>query len=175
MAEPILLVRTGEFLRPAAPIDGEMLRALPAGKPLKATITQPRRSSPQNRLYRSLLQVVVDNLDQPVTADDLHEWLKMRLGVTAEVRERSGAVRTVTRSVAFDKMEHGEFTQYFDRAKTLICQHLIPGLNSAALERQAREMLGEDFPPLPSQKPAGGAPQGNVGRREAARSREVVG
>ena len=143
---PIMLIRTGEFLRPAAPIDGEMLRELPAGKLLKAVISQPRRSSPQNRLYRSLLAVVVSNLDQPVTADDLHEWLKRRLGVTSEIRLRNGQVETVTRSVAFDKMEHGEFTAFFNSAKDLIVTHIIPGLNSAALEREARAMLGEEFP-----------------------------
>lgn len=140
---PIMVQRRGEFLIPQAPFDGEAIRELPAGKVLAITVRQPRRSSQQNRLYRSLLTVVCENLDQPVTPDDLHEWLKMRLGLTSEIRLRSGEIVKVTRSVAFDKMEHAEFTAYFDRVKALIVEHLIPGLNSAALEREARAMLGE--------------------------------
>lgn len=141
---PILVQRRGEFLVPQAPFDGECIRSLPAGKALAITVRQPRRSSRQNRLYRSLLGIVAENLDQDVTADDLHEWMKMRLGLTSEVQQRNGEIVRVTKSVAFDKMEHAEFTAYFDRAKRLVTEHLIPGLNSEALEREARAMLGED-------------------------------
>ena len=59
------------------------------------------------------------------------------------VVDTNGTVVHVPRSVAFDKMEHAEFTAYFDKVKALIVEHLIPGLNSAALEREARAMLGE--------------------------------
>jgi hypothetical protein len=140
---PIMVQRRGSFLMPEAPLDGEALMALPAGKALAITVRQPRRSSAQNRLYRGLLTVVADNLDQEIGPDDLHEWMKMRLGLTREVKQRNGQIVTVTRSVSFDKMEHDEFTRYFDRAKRLIVEHLIPGLNCDALEREARAMLGE--------------------------------
>lgn len=140
---PILVQRRGDFLVPQAPVDGERIRELPAGKALKATITQPRRSSPQNRLYWSLLGIVCENLDQDVQPEHLHDWLKLKLGLTTPIRQRNGEVVHVPRSIAFDKMEHGEFTAYFDRVKTLIVTQLIPGLNSAALESEARAMLGE--------------------------------
>jgi hypothetical protein len=143
---PIMVQRRGSFLMPEAPLDGEALQALPAGKALAITVRQPRRSSRQNRLYRGLLTVVAENLDQDITADDLHEWMKMRLGLTREVKQRNGEIVTVTRSVSFDKMEHDVFTAYFDRAKRLIVEHLIPGLNSEALEREAYAMLGEAVP-----------------------------
>lgn len=140
---PIMVQRRGEFLVPQAPVDGDAIRELPGGKALAITVRQPRRSNPQNRLYRSLLGVVAENLDQDVSGDDLHEWMKLRLGLTREVKQRNGEIVLVTRSVSFDKMEHDEFTRYFDRAKRLIVEHLIPGLNSDALEREARAMLGE--------------------------------
>lgn len=143
---PIMVQRRGDFLLPEAPLDGEALRELPAGKALAITVRQPRRSNRQNRLYRGLLTIVAENLDQDVTPDDLHEWMKMRLGLTREVKQRNGDIVLVTRSVSFDKMEHAEFTAYFDRAKRLITEHLIPGLNSDALEREAYAMLGEAVP-----------------------------
>jgi hypothetical protein len=140
---PIMVQRRGDFLLPEAPMDGEALRELPAGKALAITVRQPRRSSRQNRLYRALLTIVAENLDQEVGPDALHEWMKLKLGLATPVQQRNGEVVWVAKSVAFDKMEHGEFTGYFNRAKALITEHLIPGLNSAALEREARAMLGE--------------------------------
>lgn len=163
---PIMLVRTGEFLRPAAPLDGELLRELPAAKELRAAITVPTtpRSARQLRLYRGLLKLIVDNLDQNITADDLHMWLKLKMGVSAPVRQRNGDVVWVPRSVAFDKMTHEAFTAYFGEVKALLIEAFIPGMNSEALEREARAMLGEDLPPSPTQGPAGS----NVGRRVVA-------
>jgi hypothetical protein len=140
---PIMVRRRGDFLQPEAPLDGEALRELPAGKALAITVRQPRRSYRQNRLYRGLLTVVAENLDQDVTQEALHEWMKQKLGLVTPVKQRNGEIVWVTKSVAFDQMEHDEFTRYFNRAKELIIEHLIPGLNSAALEREARAMLGE--------------------------------
>lgn len=139
----IMAMRRGEFLMPLAPIDGERIRDLPAGKPLKVTVTQPRRSNPQLRLYWSLLGLVCKNLDQDIEPEHLHDWLKLKLGLTAPIRKRNGEIDYVPRSIAFDKMAHGEFTAYFDRVKALISEQLIPGINSQALEREARAMLGE--------------------------------
>lgn len=145
MAEkpPILVQRRGEFLVPQAPTDGDAIRELPAGKVLAITVRQPRRSNPQNRLYRSLLGIVCENLDQDITPDDLHVWMKLKLNLTTPIRQRNGEVTWVPKSVAFDKMDHAEFTAYFDRVKELVIEHLIPGLKSEALEREARAMLGE--------------------------------
>lgn len=140
---PILVMRRGEFLVPVSPIDGERIREFPAGKPLKARLTQPQRSNAQLRLYWSLLNVVCENLDQPMEPEDLHTWLKMRLGLTVEIRQRNGDVFEVPRSVAFDRMEHGEFTKYFDRVKRLLVERVIPGVKSETLEREALAMLGE--------------------------------
>jgi hypothetical protein len=140
----ILVMRRGEFLLPHAPVDGERIRDFPAGKALKITVTQPRRSNPQLRLYWSMLGLVCENLDQDISPETLHDWLKLRLGIVNNVRQRNGTVIAVPKSIAFDKMEHGEFTAYFDKVKALLGEHLIPGLNSEALEREARAMLGGD-------------------------------
>lgn len=139
----IYVIRRGDMLTPAGPSDGERIRELPSGKALRVEVRQPRRSSQQNRLYWSLLGVVCENLDQPIKPEDLHQWLKMRLGLTSEIRLRSGEIVEVPRSVAFDKMPHEEFQAYFDQVKTLITTVLIPGLNKEALEREALAMLGE--------------------------------
>lgn len=138
---PIFMQRRGVFLQPEAPIDGEMLERYPANKRLKVVLTQPR-SVPHLRLYWSMLRLVVDNLDTPVTTEALHEWVKLRAGVSVAIPLRNGQVDHVPGSVAFDKMDQHEFNAFFDRAMGLIVEHLIPGLSKGALEAEARAMLG---------------------------------
>lgn len=139
---PIFVQRRGAFLVPQAPIDGELLEAFPAGKPLRVAITQPR-SVPQMRLYWSMLRLVADNLDSEVTTEALHSWIKMRCGVTAAIPLRSGQVEYVPGSIAFDKMDQDQFGRFFDRATELLVEHVIPGLSKPHLEAEARAMLGE--------------------------------
>ena len=138
----IQMMRRGSFLVPLAPTDSNGLDAYPAHKPLKVKITQPR-SLQQHRLYWSMLDLVAENLDQDVTGNDLHEWMKLKLGLCNAVRQRNGDTVMVTQSIAFDKMDQAEFRRFFDRAKVLLITHIILGLNSEALEREARMMLGE--------------------------------
>ncbi|HYE38258.1 hypothetical protein [Methylocaldum sp.] len=136
------MVRRGSFLAPVAPLDSDQLSKLPVGKPLAVRVTRAR-SVPQLRLYWSMLGLVAENLDQPITDDDLHEWVKGKLGYAAPVKQRNGEVVNVTRSIAFDKMDQQSFQAFFDKAKALLVEHIIPGLESEALEREARAMLGE--------------------------------
>lgn len=139
----IIAIRRADFLTPCAPLDGELIREYPANKPLRLTITVQGRSSPQNRLYWSLLRLVAENLDQDVSKDALHEWFKLRLGITEEIKLRSGEINIVAGSTAFDSLSHAEFTAYMQRVKDLITTQLIPRVNSDAMEREARLMLGE--------------------------------
>jgi hypothetical protein len=139
---PIRVVRRGSFLQAYSPFDEEALRALPQGKPLTARLTGVARSGPQNRMYWALLRLVADNLDQDITPDTLHEWMKMRLGVTKEVKLASGRIETVTGSTAFDSLSHEQFTAYMQRVKDLIREQLIPRADSEAFIREAEAMIG---------------------------------
>jgi hypothetical protein len=136
-----MVIRRGTFLVPEAPIDGELIEAFPAGKPLRLSITQPR-SIPQMRLYWSMLRLVADNLDSTVTTEALHNWIKMRCGVSAAIPLRNGETDYVPGSIAFDKMDQDQFQAFMDRALDLIVGHLIPGLAKPTLEAEARAMLG---------------------------------
>lgn len=138
----ILMQRRGTFLVPEAPMDSEALSRYPSGARLRVTVTQPR-SIQQHRLYWAMLALVVDNLDQPVTAEALHEWVKLKLGHVSQIKLRSGEIVEVPASVAFDKMDQAAFRDFFDRAVTLLTEHVIPGLRKADLEREARLMLGQ--------------------------------
>lgn len=140
-APPIIMQRRGTFLVPMAPIDGEALAKFSPGKPLRVRVTQAR-SLPQMRLYWSMLNLVSENLDQPVTPETLHEWLKLKLGVSHPIKLKSGEVVHVPGSIAFDKMSQSDFAVYFQAAAEMIVEHIIPGMSRPALEREAQLMLG---------------------------------
>lgn len=139
---PMIMARRGGFLAPWTPADSLQLEKLPTGVALKVRATQPR-SLPQHRLYFVMLDLVADNLDQDLTGDDLHEWVKLKVGCVKPIRLRNGDIAEVPASIAFDKMEQAEFQKFFDRAKRLLVEHVIPGIGSEALEHEARLMLGE--------------------------------
>lgn len=138
----ILMHRRGSFLAPLAPMDSDALAKLPSGKALKVKVTRAR-SVPQHRLYFSMLNLVCENLDSPIQPKALHEWVKLRCGVSADIPLKNGKVDIVPGSISFEEMDQTEFQAFFDKAKELIIEHIIPGLNSDALEREARAMLGE--------------------------------
>ena len=114
--------------------------ALPMRKPIKVN-PKVARSVPQLRLYFGMLELVVENLEQDTTTEVLHEWVKKRCGVTADILLRNGETDTVAGSIAFEAMENDAFQIFFKRAIDLIVEHIIPGMDSAALEARAREMI----------------------------------
>lgn len=141
---PLLMVRVGFDLKPLDGLAAAHMERLPAGKPLRVEAKQPR-SVPQNRLYWSLLEKVVENLPleaAAITAEDLHRWIKRRLGYGGEVRVGRAMIETEG-STAFDNMTQPEFRRYFDAAKNLLCNEVIPGLNAPTLEREAALMLAD--------------------------------
>ena len=138
---PIFMVRRGTFLMPESPIDGDLIEQYPAMKRLRVSLTQPR-SVPHLRLYFAVLKLVAANMETTVTPEALHEWVKVKCGVSVMIPLRSGAVDVVPGSIAFDKMDQDQFNRFFDSAMGLIVEHLIPGLSRRALEAEARAMLG---------------------------------
>lgn len=135
------MVRRGAFLAPVSPFDAESLEMLPGMKELSVRVSQGR-SVPRLRLYFAMLGLVCQNLDQPVTPDALHQWLKLKCGYCDEIKLRSGEIVSVPASVAFDKMSEADFAAYFDSATALLVEHVIPGLKSGALIKEAQAMLG---------------------------------
>ena len=139
--QPILMQRRGLGLAPCSLMDSDALDRFPFGKALRVRVTRDR-SNPQLRLYFALLGKVAENLDQDVTADDLHEFLKLKLGYTRPIKLRNGQIAEVASSVAFNRMTQDEFNRYFEAAKDLIVTQLIPKLGKEALEREAWAMIG---------------------------------
>lgn len=143
---PLYLIRRGRALYPASGLAERMIETLPLNKVLRTNKPTQPRSVKQNALYWALLTLAAENMSEPVTSDALHEWMKLRLGVTVTIRLKNGKTDTVAGSTAFENMPPEEFGPHLDRVADLICEHLIPGLGREDLLREARLMLGRIAP-----------------------------
>lgn len=142
-APDLLFARVGDRLVPLDGVSAKEIEALPARKPLKVKITQPR-SAPRHRLYWAAIELVRENMENPPTRDVLHKAVKIRLGYTHILRFADGSTETVDGSVAFDKMTDAEHAEFFERFAVLVETTLIPGIDRAAFTHEARLMLGTE-------------------------------
>lgn len=140
MAE-VLLRRRGLTLVPADGLAERELERLPMGRDIRCTLIVPR-SIVHNRLYFACLTRVAENLDQAVTKDALHEWLKLKLGYATPIALRSGAVEWVPDSTAFDRMDQAAFNEYSARAFAMIKVGF--GIDPEDIKREGAELLGTD-------------------------------
>lgn len=142
-APALMFARVGDKLVPLDAVSAKELQAMPARKPLKVKITQPR-SQPRHRLYWAALELVRENMDNPPTRDVLHKAVKIRLGYSHVIAFKDGTQAVVDGSVAFDKMTDAEHAEFFERFADLVETTLIPGIDKAAFTEEARAMLWDD-------------------------------
>lgn len=139
MMADVLLRRSGLILSPADGLAEHEIERFPLGRDLRCTLKRAR-SQPHNRLYWSCLHRVAENLDQAITAQALHEWLKLRLGYTVPISLRSGKVEWVPDSTAFDRMDQPRFNEYSAAAFDMIKVGF--GIDPEDVKREGRELLG---------------------------------
>lgn len=139
---PMMMRRIGNALVPCSLLDAEFLAERVGAKAVRVQTTQPR-SAGRNRLYWAMLKLIAANLDPSPPLPKLHDAVKVRLGYTTEIRFKSGDTVDVADSTAFDAMTEDQHKEFFERFKDLVETTIIPGLDSADLEREARAMLGE--------------------------------
>jgi hypothetical protein len=137
---PIMMVRTRNGLSPAAPFDAERLDRYGMGATVEVRVMQ-RRSSPQNRLYWSILARVVEQTEEWPTAERLHDAIKLHLGYAHPFRRVTGETVWIPDSTAFSQMPPDEFRTFMDRALELISQHILPGVDPMTLVKEGEQGL----------------------------------
>jgi hypothetical protein len=108
--------RQGDALVPEMAMDRRALDGITQGERVKVEIRQWRNSD-RNRAYWAMLQEVVEATEAAITAERLHEVLKLELKVVDLIRLPSGLTVAIPGSIAFDKMEEPEFVAFFRAAE----------------------------------------------------------
>lgn len=145
-----LLVRVENLrLIPATVGDQELIAGLKEGKEFSSKLTSAsKRSILQNRFYWKLLGIVIENQEFYRGAEQLHFWLKIKLGYVEQIEFHNNQMVTRVASTSFERMEDFEFKTYLDAAIVVICEEIIPGMNSRDLVNEVERMLGLSYDAL---------------------------
>lgn len=139
----LFMMRRGLRLEPANLESQDILAKIPARKMIEVEAVQ-RRNAAHNALYWSLLHRIADWLCQDdVTAEVVHEFMKLESGIFTLVKLPNGETRKIPGSTAFHNMEQVAFTEFFEKAVWLaydrlkvppevIADLLVPGQERAA-------------------------------------------
>jgi hypothetical protein len=110
-------VRRGNTLVPELPYDLRALDGIANGQRVNVSIKEWRNLD-RLRAYWSVLHEVVDATGaNNLTAEKLHEVLKLENGVVDLIRLPSGMTVAIPGSIAFEKMSEPEFIEFFRKAE----------------------------------------------------------
>jgi len=148
----IYLKRSPSGLVASDEIGAAEIAKIKVGEVVRASVVRPRnpRSAQQNRLYWKLCQVVLDNTEgRFASREQVSDYLKIQAGhcdqTYIKVPNDDGDFDTLLwlqpRSIAFDKMGHEEFQEYWRKALEIISTRILP-MSADELEREINEMLG---------------------------------
>lgn len=120
----------------------ELLGALKEGETVKATITRPRNEK-HHRKFFALMKVVFDAQDRYPTMDHLLKAIKIGVGLYELVPLTKTQTVIDLGSISFAKMDQAAFEQFYNKVVQLIVTRILPNVDSADLEAQVNEILGE--------------------------------
>jgi hypothetical protein len=114
--------RRGDALVPEMEMDKHALDGIAQGERVRVEIRQWRNSD-RNRAYWAMLQEVVEATEAAISAERLHEVLKLELKVVDLIRLPAGLTVAIPGSIAFDKMEEPEFVAFFKAAEKWLAEN----------------------------------------------------
>ena len=141
-SDTVIMRRHGDRLVPVAEWERERLMEIPEGRDLTVKITRTR-SARQHRLFWALMQLVVKNHPYYLRAEQLVEWLKIRLGYVEEVMFHDGQMLTKVSSISFGSMGQDEFQSFFNLVVDVLTTEVIPGTDRDALISEVEAMLDD--------------------------------
>tara|TARA_R110002167_G_scaffold34895_11_gene111498 strand:+ start:330 stop:740 length:411 start_codon:yes stop_codon:yes gene_type:complete len=124
-SKPTLQVekRDGQFL-PLTQYDAHEIEAHPNGQ-LYDVKPVAVRSDPHHKLYWAILGKAVRDTNLWASSSHLHDDLKMLCGhYRTVVNQASGGIYYVPDSIAYNKMDQSEFSQYFEQSMMKLSETL---------------------------------------------------
>lgn len=118
---PLILRRTERGLEPRSRLAADLLAGYALHSDVEVTVRK-RRSSPQLRLYWSMLHKVVEATDCAASAEHLHESCKLALGFVTPITLMDGRTVYIPDSAAMGKMDAAEFKRFFDAVVKLLSE-----------------------------------------------------
>lgn len=141
MSREIRMRRVLNRLVPDDKVSEDDLAALDANKVYDVKIWQ-KRNADHHRKYFALVNAIFPHQSAWPTTKALHDQLKMAVGFSYEAKDmKTGEVRTYPDSIAFDKLDQGEFAEVYERIVDVILTRVLPGVGRRDLEAQVQDIL----------------------------------
>jgi hypothetical protein len=106
-----------------------------------------KRNARFHRLYWALIHKIFENLDEErqllyPSQDDLHDAIKICVGLRHRIVLPDGTQAFRAGSVAFHKMSEDEFRAFYDRVCDAVAKYFLPGVAPGQLQREVAQMIG---------------------------------
>lgn len=109
-------IRRGNHLVPEMEYDTKALEGIAQGQRVRIDIKEWRNAD-RLKAYWSILHEVIDATGAAITAEKLHEVIKLECGLVDLIRLPTGMTVAIPASVAFDKMDEPAFIAFFQAAE----------------------------------------------------------
>lgn len=137
----VLLKRTLAGLIPADAQAETLLKRVPLGATVRASIVRPRNMKLHAK-YWVLCDLVATHHAELTTRDQVHEVVKLLTGWCDVVALRStGEVIRVPRSISFAAMSADEFDEFYRKACDAVVEHLLPGVSLRDVQDEVLRMV----------------------------------
>lgn len=122
--------KCGVSLQAADQLAQEDLNALPRGPKLLCDVRKPR-SVQHHRLFFAMVRKIAQATPTPLNEEALRDYITVKAGHVNTIPLAFGKVYQAPASIAFDKMDQGEFAKFFDQAVAIILTDICPALPPA--------------------------------------------
>lgn len=103
------------------------------------TVRSPRNIK-QHRKGWALAQKLAESCDWLHDREDAMDYLKIKARHVRYIKEPSGNVQIIPRSIAFASLSQSAFNRVFNRMVYVVCSEIIPGLKESDLRREIERM-----------------------------------
>lgn len=136
---PLIFRRYSQGFQPTDEQSRAALQSVKLGECVELKMKRPRNLQ-MHRLFWALMQKVYENQEHYKSADEVCTAFKFAVGHVDSIKTGRGVIQ-VPRSISFAKMDQIAFREFFDKAVKFCVTEVIPGLDSADLEREVMELI----------------------------------
>jgi hypothetical protein len=120
----------------------EAMRTLKIGDEIECEMKKARVHKNLRRWW-GLCNLVHENSEQFRSPEMVHDFLKIRSGHCAQIVSQStGEIYLIADSIAFGRMDEIRFQKVWKLAVRVVCEEIIPGLNSDEVELEILKCVG---------------------------------
>jgi hypothetical protein len=116
--------RDGGRIFPWGEYSADAIMQIPE-KPKLITFEARQNRNPKHlNLYWKIVNRVAENDPELTDPQDLHDWIKIRLGMFKEFKDWDGRILVRAKSISVEAMDQIHFKNFYDRAMWLLSERI---------------------------------------------------